>query len=181
MLVLLHMTPARGAAYLGCATVLGAWLASAAGIGERPSYPAQEPQPVQSTGTETLAEDVQAQAVRLREHLATAPVPQRPSRNPFAFAPREVASRAGTAAGPVTAPPAPVVLPEPLLQLVGVAADQMPDGAVRTAIITAEGGEMFMVKAGDSIGARYKVESVGADTVELTDRTTGSIRRLALR
>ena len=63
----------------------------------------------------------------------------------------------------------PVVFPEPLLQLVGVAADQSAEGAVRTAIITAEGGEMFMVKAGDSIGGRYKVESVGVDTVELTD------------
>ena len=180
MLVPLHMTPARAAVYLGCATVLGAWLASAAGLGQPSAYPSPEPHPVQSTGTETLAEDVQAQAVRLREHLATAPTPQRPSRNPFAFAPRPAAPRAAAAAAVVPAP-APVVFPEPMLQLVGVAADQSAEGAVRTAIITAEGGEMFMVKAGDSIGARYKVESVGADAVELTDRTTGSIRRLALR
>jgi hypothetical protein len=174
------MTPARAAAYFGCATVLGAWLASAAGIGEQSRYPSSEPQPVQSTGTETLAEDVQAQAIRLREHLATAPTPQRPSRNPFAFAPRPAAGRAA-AAPRVTAPPEPVVFPEPLLQLVGIAADQTPEGAVRTAIITAEGGEMLMVKAGDSIGARYKVESIGADTVELTDLTSRSIRRLTLR
>ena len=181
MLVLLHMTPARAAAYLGCATVLGAWLASAAGIGEQSGSPAPEPQPVQSTGTETLAEDVQAQALRLRDHLATAPTPQRPSRNPFAFAPRQSAERAVAAPAAVVPPPEPIVLPEPLLQLVGVAADQTAQGAVRTAIITGEGAEMFMVKAGDSIGARYKVESIGADTVELTDRTTGAIRRLALR
>ena len=180
MLVPSHMTPARAAAYLGCATVLGAWLASAAGIGEQSRYPSSEPQPVQITGTETLAEDVQAQAIRLRDHLATAPTPQRPSRNPFAFAPRQTNERAA-AAPRVAAAPEPVVFPEPLLQLVGVAADQTPDGAVRTAIITTEGGEMLMVKAGDSIGARYKVESIGADAVELTDLTTRSIRRLALR
>jgi hypothetical protein len=173
------MTPARAAAYLGCATVLGAWLASAAGIGEQSRDPSSEPQPVQITGTETLAEDVQAQAIRLRDHLATAPTPQRPSRNPFAFAPRPQTERA--AASRVAAPPEPLVFPEPLLQLVGVAADQTPEGAVRTAIITAEGGEMLMVKAGDAIGARYKVESIGADTVELTDLTTRSIRRLTLR
>jgi hypothetical protein len=175
------MTPARAAAYLGCATVLGAWLASAAGIGERTQSSSPEPQPVQSTGTETLAEDVQAQAVRLRTHLATAPMPQRPSRNPFVFAPRQQSPRLAAAPPSVIVPPEPIVLPEPVLQLVGVAADQSANGAVRTAIITAEGGEMFMVKAGDSIGARYKVESVGTDTVELTDRTSGSIRRLALR
>jgi hypothetical protein len=180
MLVPSHMTPARAAAYLGCATVLGAWLASAAGIGEQSGSPSPEPQPVQSTGTETLAEDVQAQSIRLRDHLATAPTPQRPSRNPFAFAPRQAAER--SAASRAAAPsPEPVVFPEPLLQLVGVAADQTAEGTVRTAIITAEGGEMLMVKAGDSLGARYKVESIGADTVELTDRTTGSIRRLTLR
>ena len=181
MLVPFHMTPARAAAYLGCATVLGAWLASAAGIGEQSGAPSSEPQPVQSTGTETLAEDVQAQAIRLRDHLATAPTPQRPSRNPFAFAPRQTAERTAAAPRAATPAPEPVVFPEPLLQLVGVAADQTAEGTVRTAIITADGGEMMMVKAGDSLGARYKVESIGADAVELTDRTTGSIRRLTLR
>ena len=181
MLVPFHMTPARAAAYLGCATVLGAWLASAAGIGEQSGYPSTEPQPVQSTGTETLAEDVQAQAIRLRAHLAAAPTPQRPTRNPFAFAPRPPAERTPAAREAAAPAPEPIVFPEPLLQLVGVAADQTAEGTVRTAIITAEGGEMLMVKAGDSIGARYKVESIGADTVELTDRTTGSVRRLALR
>jgi hypothetical protein len=64
---------------------------------------------------------------------------------------------------------------------VGIAADQTVDGLVRTAIITAEGGEMFMVKVGEFIGARYKVESIGTDIVELSDRANGTFRRLALR
>ena len=82
------MTPTRAAAYFGSATLLAAWLASASGIGEQSPAPASEPQPVQSTGTETLAEDVQSQAVRLQQRLSAAPAPQRPSRNPFAFAPK---------------------------------------------------------------------------------------------
>jgi hypothetical protein len=175
------MTPTRAAAYLGCATLLGAWLASAAGVGSPPPPPS-EPQPVQTSGTETLAEEVQSQAARLRERLAAAPAPRDPGRNPFAFAPKIVSSararRAAAALPPVAPPP---VFPEPALSLVGIAADGVATAPVRTAIITAEGGEMFMVKAGDLIGGRYRVESVGTDTVELLDHTSGAIRRLALR
>ncbi len=178
----LNMTPVRAAAYLGCATILAAWLASAAGVGEhRLGSPDTDPQPVQSTGTETLADDVRAQAVRLRAHLAAAPIPQRPARNPFAFASRPSAPRAAPAVRIASPPPVPTVFPEPILSLVGIAADQTVDGLVRTAIITAEGGEMFMVKVGEFIGARYKVESIGTDIVELSDRANGTFRRLALR
>ena len=52
---------------------------------------------------------------------------------------------------------------------------------MRTAIITAEGGELFIVRNGDFIGARYRIESIGADAVELSDRTNGTLRRLVLR
>ena len=176
------MTPTRAAAYLGCATLLAAWLASAAGLGTPPPIRAPEPQPVPSTGTETLADDVQEQAVRLRERLAAAPAPRRPIRNPFAFAPRAAAPAARTAPAARSQPmvPPPVVA-EPVLTLVGIAADRLPTGIARTAIITAESGEIFVVKAGEFIGGRYRVESVGADTVELTDLANASIRRLALR
>ena len=175
------MTPARASAYLGCATILVAWLASAAGIGEYPAAPSVEPQAVQSTGTETLADDVQAQAVRLRTYLSSAPTPQRPARNPFEFAPRATSPRRPS--GPPVQPPPPTatVFPEPIMSLVGIAADQSVDGPVRTAVITAETGEIFIVKVGEFIGARYKVESIGTDAVELSDRANGTLRRLALR
>jgi hypothetical protein len=177
----LHMTPARAAAYLGCATILAAWLASAAGIGERSVAPFGGPYPVQSSGTETLAEDVQAQAVRLRAHLASAPAPQRPTRNPFEFAARPSAARPAPVVSAPASPPVATVFPEPVLSLVGVAADGPADALVRTAIITAEGGEMFMLKVGEFIGARYRVESIGTDAVELSDRANGTSRRLVLR
>jgi hypothetical protein len=178
------MSPKRAAVYYGCsATLLAAWLASASGIVNQ-SVPssAADPQPVQSTGTETLAEDVQAQAQRLRDRLASAPAPKQPARNPFSFAPKPTRARTVAAAVQPPAPTASVpAYPEPLLTLVGVAADQTPSGIARTAIITAEAGQMFMVKPGEFIGARYRVESVGADVVELLDLTNQSTRRLALR
>jgi hypothetical protein len=174
------MTPKKVAVYLGSATVLAAWLATA-GVPEQQSPPATDPTPVQTSGTESLAQEVQAQAVRLRERLASAPAPQTPARNPFAFAPRpEPRARAARNEAP-TAPAASMVLPEPGLELVGMAEDQSPQGPVRTAIISAEGGELLMVKVGDFLGARYRVQAIGADTVELTDLTSGLVRRLALR
>lgn len=175
-----RMTPKKAAVYLGSATVLVAWLATA-GVPEQQPPPAADPAPVETSGTESLAQEVQAQAVRLRERLASAPAPQAPARNPFAFAARpEPRARAARNAAP-TAPPAPMVLPEPGLELVGMAEDQSPQGPVRTAVISAEGGELLMVKVGDFLGARYRVQAIGADTVELTDLTSGLVRRLALR
>src|SRR5207249_4494667 len=66
------------------------------------------------------------------------------------------------------------------LKLVGLAEDDGPDGAVRSAIISGD-GELFIVKVGDSVTARYVVTTIGADVVELTDVTDHTIRRLPLR
>jgi hypothetical protein len=172
------MTPTRVVAYLGAGVLTLAWLSSAAGVGEQPHAPQNAPQPVQTAGTETLASDVQAQAARLRERLATAPAPQSPHRNPFAFAPRPELRSARPAA---TVAPAPIAPPDPPLFLVGIAEDKTPAGEVRTAILTAEGGEMFMVKVGEAIGARYTVKAIAIDAIELTDLMTDSLRRIALR
>ncbi|PYQ78815.1 MAG: hypothetical protein DMG01_10530 [Acidobacteria bacterium] len=77
----------------------------------------------------------------------------------------------------VEAPP-PMIAPS--LKLVGLAEDDGPDGAVRSAIISGD-GELFIVKVGDSVTARYVVTTIGADVVELTDVTDHTIRRLPLR
>jgi hypothetical protein len=172
------MTPTRVVAYLGVGVLTLAWLSSAAGVGEQSHAPQSTPQPVQTAGTETLASDVQAQAARLRARLATAPTPQFPHRNPFAFAPRPEPRAARTA---TTVAPAPIALPDPPLMLVGIAEDKTPTGQVRTAILTAEGGEMFIVKVGEAIGARYTVSAIGTDAIELIDLMTNSQRRIALR
>jgi hypothetical protein len=172
------MTPTRVVAYLGAGVLTLAWLSSAAGVGEQSPAPQRAPQPVQTAGTESLASEVQAQAARLRERLATAPTPQSPHRNPFAFAPRPEPRLVR----PETAnAPAPLPLPDPPLFLVGIAEDKTPAGQERTAILTAEGGEMFMVKVGEAIGARYTVKAIGTDAIELTDLVTNSLRRIALR
>lgn len=175
-----RMAPKKAAVYLGSATVLAAWLASAGVIEQTPQQTAA-PTPVQTTGTETLADEVQAQAGRLRERLAAAPAPQHPARNPFAFAPKAVPRPARSPAALSPTPSPPVPLPEPALSLIGLAEDQSPKGPIRTAIISAEGDELFMVKVGDFIGGRYRVDVIGADAVELFDLTTSSARRLALR
>lgn len=175
------MTPARAAAYFGSATLLGAWLASAAAVSMRQPPPPETPQPVRTSGTETLAADVEAQAVRLKERLAAAPVPQAPARNPFAFASREP-PRVRRAAAPIEhdVPAVPALPPEPPLDLIGIAEQQTESGVVRTAMITA-GEELFLLTEGQALGPRYKVSAVSADAVELTDSITGAVRRLGLR
>ena len=52
---------------------------------------------------------------------------------------------------------------------------------MRTAIISALDGELFLVKEGETLAARYRVGPVAADAVELNDLLTGTVRRLALR
>jgi hypothetical protein len=167
------MTPKRTAAYLGGASLLAAWLASAAGLGSRAQPPPETPQPVQTSGTETLAADVQAQAARLRERLASAPAPREPLRNPFEFAPRPEHAR--------DAVPAPAVPAEPALALIGVAEDFTPDGPVRTAILGTAAGDVVIVKVGDSVAGVYRVQAVHADAVELAEVQGGGSRRLTLR
>jgi hypothetical protein len=176
------MTPKKVSLYLVGGSVLAAWLASAAGVDQSAAPPAVSV-PVSTSGTETLAEEVQAQAVRLRERLAAAPAPHQPSRNPFAFAPTEVPRVRPVRPAPTTSPAEPPAAPiaEPSLALIGVAEDQSEKGTLRTAIISADSGELLMVRVGEFIGARYRVQAIGADAVELSDLVTGAVRRLALR
>lgn len=174
------MTPKKVALYLVGGSALVAWFAAAAGVDQSFELPVV-PKPVQTSGTESLAEEVQAQGARLRGRLAAAPSPQQPPRNPFAFAPPPAmrAPRPAPLRVPSTAP-APIVS-EPALSLIGLAEDSTPQGPVRTAIISAEGGELFMLKVGELMGARYRVQAIGPDAVELADLTSGALRRLALK
>jgi hypothetical protein len=175
------MTAKRAAAYSGGGLLLVAWFAYA-GVEPQPTSVQESAKPVETSGTETLVHDVQAQAERLRTRLASAPVPQHPLRNPFAFTPREPAvpreHRAPVANVAPEPPPAPV---EPAIELIGMTVKQSPDGPVRTAVISALSGELFLVKEGEMIATRYKVVSVAADTVELSDLLTGATRRLTLK
>lgn len=126
---------------------------------------------------------MQSQAGRLRTRLAAAPAPDPPRRNPFVFGARERAVHAvATSSRPrvVDRPGVPVV-PDLVIELVGVAEQKTGDGTKRTAMLTALGDQLFMVSEGQAFADRYRVSAVGADAVELQDLVTGSTRRLALR
>jgi hypothetical protein len=177
------MTAKRAAGYCGGALLLLAWLSSAGGLMRQTNDAPAPRQPVETDGTTRLADEVQAQADRLRSRLAVAPAPQEPFRNPFAFASRTLPERRdssarveGETAAPDLGPPL-----EPAIELIGVAETESPKGVVRTAIISALDGELFLVKEGETIAARYRVGPVAAGAVELNDLLTGAVRRLALR
>jgi hypothetical protein len=176
------MTAKRAAGYCGGAVLLLAWLSSAGGIVRQTPEVQEPPRPVETAGTETLAADVRAQTEKLRTRLSTAPSPQEPYRNPFAFAPRESPAPRTRRAPVETMAPVPTLPPaEPAIELIGVAENQTPKGPARTAIISALSGELFLVKEGEVIATRYRVNAIGADAVELSDLVLGTVRRLALR
>ena len=67
------------------------------------------------------------------------------------------------------------------MSLIGVAEDPGADGViVRTAIISGF-GDLFLVKEGDPVTARYTVAKISGEVAELTDLTDASIIRLALK
>jgi hypothetical protein len=177
------MTASRAAAYCGGGLLLLAGLSYAGGPSRQPAPVPESVRPVETSGTASLAADVQAQTSRLKERLAVAPTPQEPSRNPFAFAPRDVQPRRVRGAAPAveSAPAATLHPADPAIELVGVAESQTPSGVVRTAVISSLSGELFLVKEGELIATRYRVKSVGASVVELSDLLSGAVRRLALR
>jgi hypothetical protein len=162
--------------------LLVAWLSSAGGL-MRQADPPPAARPVVPTDTSSVAAEVQAQTERLKNRLASAPAPQEPVRNPFMFAPRAAPERRPAAARADTETLAPVTGPllEPAIELIGVAEAASANGVVRTAIISALSGELFLVKEGETLASRYRVGAVAANAVELTDLLTGDVRRLALR
>ena len=177
------MSAKRAAGYCGGALLLAAWLSSAGGLmRQTPDAPAPG-RPVETSGTTTLAAEVHAQTLRLKNRLAAAPAPQEPFRNPFTFASRAVSERRETTARAEAEPAAELSAPplEPAIELIGIAESESPKGPVRTAIVSALSGELFFVKEGETIAARYRVGAVAADAVELNDLLTGAVRRLALR
>ena len=175
------MTAKRAAAYCGGGLILLAGFSFAGGVGRQTPGAPEAPAAVETSGTTTLAAEVQAQTERLRSRLAQAPRPSEPVRNPFAFAPRESERRQMREAALPPVVEAPILPAEPAIDLVGVAENKTDQGLERTAIVSALNGDLFLVKEGETLAGRYKVKAVGADAVELTDMLSGETRRLALR
>jgi hypothetical protein len=175
------MTIRRAALYIGGASLLVAWLSSAASLSLQ-TPPRQLPAPASNEPSpELIAASVQAQAKRLKERLATAPLPQEPIRNPFAFGPVNPPppTSARRLQASVDEPPA-LIPPDPMLALIGIGESRNPDGIVRTAMITTDRDELVVAAVGDVVVQRYQVAAIGPDAVELSDVATGTIRRLSV-
>ncbi len=122
------------------------------------------------------AEQLNAQAVRLRER--TAEVLLRPStRNPFRYSSKKSGDtpHADSDVQPAAIEPAlPVTPPRPALTLTGMA----QKAGKRIAIITIE-GQIYLVSEGDSFAGYYTVVKVDPETVLIRD-AAGSEQRLVL-
>jgi hypothetical protein len=117
--------------------------------------------------------EITAEVDRLRARLATPPAYPPPLRDPFRFGPRAEPKHAA-APPPVAEPPAP-----DLPRVVAILADAAGGAVTRRAALSF-GDQVRIVQAGDTIGG-FVVRSISADTVELTDPTTGAAYRLLLR
>lgn len=176
------MTLRRAVVYVGGASLLVAWFSSAASLSlqRQRREPAQAPEP---SPTEGLAHDVQAQTRRLRERLASAPIPQEPLRNPFVFR-RDAAAPAASPRRFLEPVPPPLSVPEPAepaLTLIGIAEQRVNNAPLRIAMITTAGDELLMVRVGESVIQRYQVTAISSNAAELLDVTTGRGRRLVLQ
>ena len=176
------MSASRVAAWIGCTGLLGAWLASAAGLPRTAPKFQQPRRPADAVLLDQLASDVQSQTGRLRTRLAAAPEPTASSRNPFSFSAPPVI-RSPRPAAAAASSESPVIVPEPelALDLIGIAGDNATGTLVRTAMISGPAGELIMVASGQRILGLYDVVAVSADAVELKHVTSGAARRLALR
>jgi hypothetical protein len=179
------MTLRRATLYIGGGTLLVAWFSSAASVSlgrnsRRPSTADRDT----SARTDALAVSVQTQARRLAQRLATAPAPQQPTRNPFAFGALPGVRRATPARMAAPEPePAPLAaaIVEPALVLVGLAERRTGDGVVRSAVISTDGQDLIMAEVGTVLLGQYTVTSIGNDAVELSETSTGRSRRLVLQ
>jgi len=175
-----RMSVKRIAALFLAGGALAAWLASASTAGRPQTFDAA---PRTSTPLDIHGAQLAAEIARLRDRLHPTTAPQAPGRNLFQFSrSRSGASAAAivTAAPAEAATPAPVVVPPPSLKLVGIAEDAGPDGAVRTAIISAF-GQLFLAKLGEPVTDRYQVVRISGDAAELIDRDDNSTLTIVLK
>jgi hypothetical protein len=145
-------------------------------------------EPVDGPGVTTAAEpgfDVEIN--RLRAGLAVMPSLSAPGRNPFRFGAdpsvRHLPSAAQERAvlvGTEGTDPTPAAPDRPAMQLLGVAAEEGGEIAVRTAVI-ATPRQLYLVREGEQIALRFQVLRIGSDVVELRDLATDDTFQLALR
>jgi hypothetical protein len=171
---LLAMTRRRTAARIVGGALLAAWLAAAASV-PSPQVPAVPAPARRAAGRDFTAIEIRTQDLRAR--LESKSTLHRSSRNPFRFAARRPAVPVHV---PALSTASPATGGAPPLALVGIAEQESAGGVVRTAVISGPGG-LFLVREGEPVAERYRVNRVGADAVELGDAATGGTIRLGLR
>lgn len=181
----------KGTALLSGATVLATWLAST----PMPQSTAPQTAAPQSTAnapvrtqaaSRTVAppqvEDLGPEAERLARRVEEMASFAAPARDLFRFRPPpattkvEVPVTPALSLAPITvAAPAP-----PPFVLTGIAEDQQGDVLVRTAIVSGP-GDLWLVKAGDTVDGHFQVVAVDADAVDIIRTDTGAAVRLSFR
>lgn len=128
---------------------------------------------------ETTADELNAQASKLREHVTANQF--RPStRNPFRFGAAKPSTSNGHRAGPsstgstMSAPAAPLAPPAPTFTLAGIAERNTPEGRKRTAVISGE-GQLYLVTEGEVVAGRYTVARIDPEAVLLRDPSGAEI------
>jgi hypothetical protein len=156
---------------------VAAWLAGAATSNRAlPDPIVTASKPIDARGA-----DLASEVARLHERLRPSTTPRAPARNLFTFraVPAPVAVAAPTQAALTEAPPPPRPAPAPF-KLTGIGEDVDNGAPVRMAFISGE-GQLFIVKQGEQVTARYRVASIAADAVELLDVTDNTTRRLVMK
>jgi hypothetical protein len=149
---------------------LASWFAAASTSGVRQ---AAAPPPPSPTAVDRSMSTLQSEIGKLHDRIAPSAAPTR-SRDLFHFSTRVPARTAppGSATPPVEAPGASPAPQPAAFMLIGIAEDPAADGApARTAILKGV-FDLFLVKPGDSVLGRYRVEQVSSDAVQLVDTTT---------
>lgn len=156
------------------------WLAAATTSGIRtPALPtAREPESPLERSMSGLQHDVE----RLHQRIAPSATPLS-HRDLFRFqvpAPRRSPAAPIDQQAPLAPPPAGADRAA-ALTLIGVAEDAAPEGITRTAVVSAF-GDVLLLKPGDTIGDRFRVLNITAQSVEVQDLgPSGSTITLTLR
>lgn len=175
----------KGTALLSGATALATWLASA----PLPSSPNAQSTPTAAVLTQASRqavvprqmEDLGPEAEQLARRVENMASFVAPSRDLFQFRAASPSARVEVPVAPeVSVAPIAVVAPAPPFVLTGIAEDQQGDVIVRTAIMSGP-GDLWLVKAGDTVDGRFQVVAVEADAVEIIRADTGAAVRLSFR
>ncbi|MGE0591403.1 MAG: hypothetical protein AB7G23_05535 [Vicinamibacterales bacterium] len=150
--------------------MLATWLMSAP--------PQHSPAPAAPQAAAAAADDIVADAAGLRARVELVRDFQAPARDPFRFLDRRPAS-SPSAARTVQADgaaPAADTAPEPVMppwRLIGMGSDPLDGTMVRTAVLAGPDG-VTLVREGDVLAGRYRVDAVTEDGVVLGPVSPGA-------